>query len=525
MQWTHIANTSQFQEKTAITVKHAGKQIALFRTDDAFYAIDNRCPHEGYPLREGTLDNGSCVLTCQWHNWKFDLKTGQCLVGEDHVRTYALRVVNNEIQLDLSDPDPELARAGIMRGLMEAVEKDQYGRIVRELARLESARLSAVPALVAVMRRMHDRVEWGMTHAWPAAADWLARYQRADADLETRVICLAEAIDHLAKDCLREQVYPYATAVVPFDGTQFLAAIEAEDEPRAVAMLRGALAANMSWLALEPYFSQAALAHYLDFGHGLIYVVKTGELVAVLGEELLLELTLPLLRALIYGTREDKIPDFKAYAPLLAEPPAQLGTGVLPDDYPSPYARSVRACLEWTREALTQAAPEAVYQRLLQTAAMQLLAFDEDFMWASHRQVQHNVNWLDFTHAITFGNALRRTCALHPELWWPGLLQLACFLGRNTPYLKPAQNFVFDKPRDHTSFLARCEEKLLDHGLREPIFACHLLKTTTAIAEELDQVGQATAEALCQALEHFLGAQIKQKHVRRTARQALALLK
>ncbi|MFL5239337.1 MAG: Rieske (2Fe-2S) protein, partial [Rhizomicrobium sp.] len=30
------------------------------------FAIANRCPHEGYPLSEGTLSPG-CLLTCNWH--------------------------------------------------------------------------------------------------------------------------------------------------------------------------------------------------------------------------------------------------------------------------------------------------------------------------------------------------------------------------------------------------------------------------------------------------------------------------
>jgi hypothetical protein len=35
------------------------------------HAFDDKCPHQGYPLSQGTV--AGCVLTCQWHNWKFDL--------------------------------------------------------------------------------------------------------------------------------------------------------------------------------------------------------------------------------------------------------------------------------------------------------------------------------------------------------------------------------------------------------------------------------------------------------------------
>ncbi|MAV35282.1 MAG: hypothetical protein CMJ59_07465 [Planctomycetaceae bacterium] len=42
-------------------------QVALFRVGDEIFAVDNRCPHEGYPLAEGTVDDSSCALTCNQH--------------------------------------------------------------------------------------------------------------------------------------------------------------------------------------------------------------------------------------------------------------------------------------------------------------------------------------------------------------------------------------------------------------------------------------------------------------------------
>jgi len=52
-----------------------GKQVLLIAAGDRVFAIANRCPHEGYPLSEGTF-GPDCVLTCNWHNWKFDLASG-----------------------------------------------------------------------------------------------------------------------------------------------------------------------------------------------------------------------------------------------------------------------------------------------------------------------------------------------------------------------------------------------------------------------------------------------------------------
>src|ERR1051325_275738 len=74
----------------AKVVKRAGKQIALFRTTNGdVYAVNNRCPHGGSPLAGGTVEERT--LTCDWHNWKFDLRSGAYLHGGEDVRWYPVR--------------------------------------------------------------------------------------------------------------------------------------------------------------------------------------------------------------------------------------------------------------------------------------------------------------------------------------------------------------------------------------------------------------------------------------------------
>ena len=51
--------------------------VAVFRVEGALYAIHHACTHEDGPLGEGSLDG--CVLTCPYHNWRFDVRTGACL--------------------------------------------------------------------------------------------------------------------------------------------------------------------------------------------------------------------------------------------------------------------------------------------------------------------------------------------------------------------------------------------------------------------------------------------------------------
>ncbi len=73
--WKLATTFSKLEEGGCKVFRVSGKQIALFRRAGNIYACNNRCPHEGYPLSEGDLD-GDRVLTCNWHNWKFNLESG-----------------------------------------------------------------------------------------------------------------------------------------------------------------------------------------------------------------------------------------------------------------------------------------------------------------------------------------------------------------------------------------------------------------------------------------------------------------
>ena len=68
-----------------------GTHLAVFRYGSQFYAVDNRCPHMGYPMSEGSVRDG--VLICHWHHWEFDLKSGGCfLASGDDLKAFPVEV-------------------------------------------------------------------------------------------------------------------------------------------------------------------------------------------------------------------------------------------------------------------------------------------------------------------------------------------------------------------------------------------------------------------------------------------------
>jgi len=133
---------AELRSKGRKVVRKNGKQVLLIAAGERIFAIANRCPHEGYPLSEGTLGT-DCLLTCNWHNWKFDLRNGEALVGRDPVRTYPVELRDNDIFVDLRDPPAEAQRERALCGLESAIADNDMARMAREMARLERAGFDA----------------------------------------------------------------------------------------------------------------------------------------------------------------------------------------------------------------------------------------------------------------------------------------------------------------------------------------------------------------------------------------------
>ena len=98
------------------------------------HAVDNLCPHEGYPLAEGYVQG--CVLTCAWHNYKFDLRDGACVMGEEAVRAYPVRVKAGVVHVDMAEPDPSTAIPGLWSSLDVGLTDYRMGRVARDAVRL-----------------------------------------------------------------------------------------------------------------------------------------------------------------------------------------------------------------------------------------------------------------------------------------------------------------------------------------------------------------------------------------------------
>lgn len=93
-----IGRTEDFPSGQGKVVDVNGKSIAVFNIDGFFFALDNTCLHRGGPIGDGEVEGTS--VTCPWHGWRYDIKTGQTSFNPDFkLNTYEVTVEGEEISI------------------------------------------------------------------------------------------------------------------------------------------------------------------------------------------------------------------------------------------------------------------------------------------------------------------------------------------------------------------------------------------------------------------------------------------
>lgn len=94
-----VGRAEDVPEGRGATVELAdGTELALYHIDGEFHAIENFCPHKGAPLADGHLCGHT--VECDWHGWRFDVRSGACLNRpSEPVETYEVVVEDGWIKI------------------------------------------------------------------------------------------------------------------------------------------------------------------------------------------------------------------------------------------------------------------------------------------------------------------------------------------------------------------------------------------------------------------------------------------
>jgi len=102
--WLRVAALTDCPPGSTLEVVAGDRMVALANIEGALFALDGVCPHQGGPLGQGRLTGG--ILTCPWHGWQFDIRTGESCLSQSVVQPrFAVRVEDKSIWVEVPDED------------------------------------------------------------------------------------------------------------------------------------------------------------------------------------------------------------------------------------------------------------------------------------------------------------------------------------------------------------------------------------------------------------------------------------
>ena len=258
--------------------------LCLFADGDEVYAVDNRCPHMGFPLHRGSLCDG--ILTCHWHHARFDLSTGGTFdQWADDLRRFSVEVRGDDVLIDLSPLDDVVEHH--RRRLHDGLERD----IPLVLAKATLTLLQAEPSGLGAFREGLDFGTARRGGGWFRGLTTLTCLMNLLPGLEQpdRAAALYHGLSDVAADSAGQpphfQLEPLPGSAEPAQLARwFRNFIEVRDAEGAERALVTAARVGASHRELADMLFAAATDHrYLDGGHTLDFVNKALEALDLAG--------------------------------------------------------------------------------------------------------------------------------------------------------------------------------------------------------------------------------------------------
>jgi nitrite reductase/ring-hydroxylating ferredoxin subunit len=266
-------------------VVHVGRQtICLFADGEQVYAVDNRCPHMGFPLHRGSIADG--ILTCHWHHARFDLCTGGTFdQWADDLRRFPVEIDGDDVYIDLQPPR-DLA-GHVHRRMRVGLERS----IPLVLAKSTISLLENDPTGTDVFRAALDFGVGRRGGGWFRGLTTLTCFMNLLPSLDPpeRAAALYHGVSDVASDSA-EELPRFPLAPLPGEpepvrlSRWFRRFIEVRDSEGAERALVSAVRAGASEAQLADMLFAAATDHrYLDGGHTLDFVNKALEALDIAG--------------------------------------------------------------------------------------------------------------------------------------------------------------------------------------------------------------------------------------------------
>jgi nitrite reductase/ring-hydroxylating ferredoxin subunit len=425
--------------------------VVVFWDVDRAYAIEDRCPHMGFPLHQGTVECG--LVTCHWHNARFDLSSG-CTLDPfaDDARGFDVTIDGGDVLVaarDTGDPVPHLRRRleqGLEDGLTLVIAKSVLGLLEAGVQPADIVRVGLD------FGTRYRRGGWGSgLTVLVAMANLLPHLETAD-----RALALTHGLAFVSRDTSNQ---PPRFGLDPLDdgvdpdrlGEWYRRFIETRSSDAAERSLATAIASGTTEDVEGMMFAAVTDHVFIDGGHTIDFTNKAFEALGYVGADAAGSVLPTLVQETAGASRSEEGGEWRHPHDLAAL--VQRANERLPDAWRDGDEVRGRlsdqdvADLGW--ELLTDD-PEAVVDALLSSmtrgataeqlgraltfaAALRIVRF--------HTQNDHG-DWNVVHHAFTAANGLHQALRRHPT---PELLRgvvhgaLRVYLDRflNVPAARP----------------------------------------------------------------------------------------
>ncbi len=280
------ASLEELRAKGRLVVGLNGHTVCLLAEGDEVYAVDNRCPHMGFPLHRGTVSDG--ILTCHWHHARFDLCTGGTFDQfADELRRFPVEIEGDDVYVDLTPRRDPVEHQ--RRRLQVGLERNISLVVAKAAIVLVEADPTGVDAFRAGIDFGVRRRGGGWFRGLTTLTCFMNLVPRLPA--EKRAAALYHGLTDVALDSAGEEPrFPLEPLPGEADPDRlarwFRSFIEVRDAEGAERAIVSAVRAGATPQQLADMLFTAATDHrYLDGGHTLDFVNKALEALDVAGWE------------------------------------------------------------------------------------------------------------------------------------------------------------------------------------------------------------------------------------------------
>ncbi|MEO7836669.1 MAG: Rieske 2Fe-2S domain-containing protein [Acidimicrobiales bacterium] len=424
-----VGSVEELRIQGFLTTKAGAHPVCVFWHEGLPYALDDRCPHMGFPLHRGTVEAG--LVTCHWHNARFDLSSGGTLDPfADDVRSYPVETIDGQVLVTVSREGDHADHH--RRRLVDGLEQGLTLVMAKAVLGLLDDDTDVGP---------HDVVriglDFGTTYradGWGAGLTVLVAMANvlAHLDASDRPLALVHGLAFVSRDTRgrapRFPLTPLGSEVPPARlAGWYRRFIETRSSDAAERTLVSALhigAGGADGLQkIEAMMTTAATDHvFIDGGHALDFTNKAFEAVGMLGQETAAQVLPTLVPGTARASRAEEGGSWRHPVDLAALMESAAGRlpQLLADGRPLIGSWDAPAGLAWSilgeepvaiLEAISSAVgsgatPEQLGRSVAYAAALRITRF--------HTQNDHG-DWDVVHHGFTAANALHQSLVRAPS--------------------------------------------------------------------------------------------------------------